>query len=430
MPANNDKFKKVASNTGWQVGGSGIADAVVTTAPLVSANGLPSGTGVRITIDRVDAGGAKTPSKMERIDGVVSGNNIINCLRGAGGTAQAHSAGAKVEIMISAENWNEVMDGILAEHNQDGSHKISALDAIRYAADGGASDAYAITLVPAPAAYYVGMVVNFKANTANTLDASLNVNGLGAKTIKKNVSSDLATGDILAGQLITVIYDGTNFQMVTGIPALDIRSGWIPANESWAYASANTITVPSGALSKYSVGDYIKWTQTTGKYGHIIAIADTLLTILGDAVANAAISANSYSKSCSPTELSRMEPVFVSINSLNQTVSASPTDITGLTTGAITIPAGGRRIKITVQFFMTDTGTGGSVDINLQEDGTDVCFTRYDIKTANNSYTHTFIFTKIASAGSHTYKVRCNGTTTSKIYADASAINYILVEQM
>jgi hypothetical protein len=62
------------------------------------------------------------------------------------------------------------------------------------------------------------MVVNFSAQTLNTGAATLNVNGLGAKTIKKfGTANDLATGDILANQIVTVIYDGTNFQMTSAL---------------------------------------------------------------------------------------------------------------------------------------------------------------------------------------------------------------------
>ena len=82
-----------------------------------------------------------------------------------------------------------------------------------YAADAGASDTYVITLSPVPTAYFTGMVVHFKANTANTGAATLNVNSLGAVTIKKSHDQDLATGDIESGQIVTVVYDGTNFQM-------------------------------------------------------------------------------------------------------------------------------------------------------------------------------------------------------------------------
>ena len=84
---------------------------------------------------------------------------------------------------------------------------------------------------------------------------------------------------------------------------LSLLDGWTPAAESWTYASATTITVPSGAASKYSVGDKIKLTQTTAKYFYIVTVADTLLTVTGGAdytVANAAITSPYYSKASSP----------------------------------------------------------------------------------------------------------------------------------
>lgn len=86
-----------------------------------------------------------------------------------------------------------------------------------YAADAEANDTYVITLSPVPASLYTGMVIHFKANTANTGEATLNVNGKGAKIIKKLKDQTLATGDIEAGQIITVIYDGTYFQMQSQI---------------------------------------------------------------------------------------------------------------------------------------------------------------------------------------------------------------------
>lgn len=84
-----------------------------------------------------------------------------------------------------------------------------------YQADSVGTDSYAITCSPAPTAYTTGMRFTFKAGTANTGAATLNVNSLGAKTIKKNYNVDLLTGDILANQIVEVVYDGTNFQMVS-----------------------------------------------------------------------------------------------------------------------------------------------------------------------------------------------------------------------
>lgn len=96
---------------------------------------------------------------------------------------------------------------------------ISKLDAnVRYyAADAGANDTYAITLTDAPSAYVTGQEFSFKANTANTGAATLNVNALGAKTIVKGVNTTLSDNDILAGQHVKVRYDGTNMVMMSPV---------------------------------------------------------------------------------------------------------------------------------------------------------------------------------------------------------------------
>lgn len=84
-----------------------------------------------------------------------------------------------------------------------------------YAVDAEASDAYAIAIDPAVTAYKEGQHFSFKANTANTGASSLNVNGLGAKTLKKNTDQDTETGDIESGSIVEVRYDGTSFQIVS-----------------------------------------------------------------------------------------------------------------------------------------------------------------------------------------------------------------------
>ena len=85
-----------------------------------------------------------------------------------------------------------------------------------YKVDTGSANAYVITPVPAITAYTAGQIFSFKATNTNTTASTLNVNGLGVKTIKKgNGTTDLASGDIVAGQVVIVEYDGTNFQMLS-----------------------------------------------------------------------------------------------------------------------------------------------------------------------------------------------------------------------
>lgn len=83
-----------------------------------------------------------------------------------------------------------------------------------YATAGGSANAYTVGLPTAPDAYTTGMVIVFKANHTITGSATVNVNSLGAKTLKKNISVNLEAGDITNGETIVAVYDGTNFQVV------------------------------------------------------------------------------------------------------------------------------------------------------------------------------------------------------------------------
>jgi len=120
--ANTDLFKKLARKWVGQIGSGGVADSSTTTVPLLAVTNLPTDTAVVATINRVNAAGTKTPDDEETVIGVVSGTDLINCTRGAEGTAQAHDAGAVVEILITAKGWDDVMDGILVDHDQSGQH--------------------------------------------------------------------------------------------------------------------------------------------------------------------------------------------------------------------------------------------------------------------------------------------------------------------
>ena len=73
------------------------------------------------------------------------------------------------------------------------------------------TDTYAITVTPAPTAYAAGNIYYVKFTNANTGAATLNVNALGVKSIVKGTSTALVAGDIPAGRVALLTYDGTNF---------------------------------------------------------------------------------------------------------------------------------------------------------------------------------------------------------------------------
>lgn len=83
-----------------------------------------------------------------------------------------------------------------------------------YGVDAGSTDTYAATITPAPSAYVTGALYVLKAATANTGAASVNFNGLGAKTIVKATSTTLSNNDIVANMLCLLVYDGTNMVLL------------------------------------------------------------------------------------------------------------------------------------------------------------------------------------------------------------------------
>ncbi len=98
-----------------------------------------------------------------------------------------------------------------------GIHLAAAADiqkqAFNYAAASG-TDTLTLTLDPGIASYTTGLRASFKAAANNTGTATININGLGAKTIKKNGGADdLGADDIVAGGIYEISYDGTNMQL-------------------------------------------------------------------------------------------------------------------------------------------------------------------------------------------------------------------------
>ena len=130
-----------------------------------------------------------------------------------------------------------------------------------YLADSGAADAYVITLVPAVTAYAAGQRFTFLATNACTGASTLNVNGLGVKDIKKSengtVAAALANNDILAAQIVTVVYDGTQFLMDSPLgtrmtSATNFEAQTFFASTDISAAEAETLTDGSDASALHS----------------------------------------------------------------------------------------------------------------------------------------------------------------------------------
>ena len=67
-------------------------------------------------------------------------------------------------------------------------------------------------------AYAAGQRFSFVASATNTSAVTLNINGIGAKSVTKDGATALAAGDIASGAVCVVVYDGTQFQLVSTKP--------------------------------------------------------------------------------------------------------------------------------------------------------------------------------------------------------------------
>ncbi len=79
---------------------------------------------------------------------------------------------------------------------------------------GGTGNAQTIGTTPVTAAYVSGQTYRFKAGNANTAAATLAVNGLTAKAIQVATAA-LVGGEIASGSVVEVVYDGTQFQLIS-----------------------------------------------------------------------------------------------------------------------------------------------------------------------------------------------------------------------
>jgi hypothetical protein len=79
------------------------------------------------------------------------------------------------------------------------------------------TNAYTAT-ISGVTAYTDGDTYAIKFTNGNDDDSTININGLGAKTLVKQANITVTGGDIVSGQQLIIIYDGTNFQCLGVAP--------------------------------------------------------------------------------------------------------------------------------------------------------------------------------------------------------------------
>lgn len=118
---------------------------------------------------------------------------------------------------------------------------------------GGSANALTLDLPVNAAAYTQNMIVRFKAANTNTGAATIDVDGLGAKNIYKisgGAIGALSAGDIIAGGMYELAYDGTQFQLLNmQVPV--VSSNGMDLISAVDIVSAFTADFTSGITSAY-----------------------------------------------------------------------------------------------------------------------------------------------------------------------------------
>lgn len=95
-----------------------------------------------------------------------------------------------------------------------------------YGTDAGAADAYEVTLPNTVTSYTDGMRVSFKASAANTGASTLDVDGVGAKSLTRQSGAALVVGDILENKMVVTMYNSTSdaFEIISNFADVALAS--------------------------------------------------------------------------------------------------------------------------------------------------------------------------------------------------------------
>lgn len=235
-----------------------IAVATVRALPTEYAAGVYSGGVYTVTLSPAVTAYVTGMRILFKADTVNAGNTnvIVNALASKDLFKQYNVELAAGDILQN-QIIEAVYDGVAFQIQSPPSAALTASalaqaaqgDVHQYAAGTLSGGVYSVALSPARSgAYVAGEVVRFKADTANSGACDVNVNSRGAANLYRGIGLELLTGDIIANQLVTAVYDGSNFQVLQTIPKASIS-----ANTALPAAGATTNVAHSLTIAPRSV---------------------------------------------------------------------------------------------------------------------------------------------------------------------------------
>ena len=244
---------------------------------LSDATGVPTTTGLVFTVGRVNSAGTSTPTTRAIYKGTLSGTTVSN-LTLTEGTDQTHAAGSVVEITFTATHWNDAIDGLLVEHNQDGTHAAITATSVNVTA---------------------GNAVTTDVISEKTSANGVTIDGLNIKDSKLNTNNSVVTANITdaavtvakraggfyIGQISGATLGSTGNKAVTGVgftPKLVRFHVQFTASSSIAAVATGAMTAAAQhyeAASTTTAGttEFARNSGTSNCIGYVSAGSSTLV---------------------------------------------------------------------------------------------------------------------------------------------------------
>ena len=148
-------------------------------------------------------------------------------------------------------------------------------------------------LIPTLTAYAAGNTFSFVASGTNTGSVTLNIDGLGAKDITRDGSVALNANDITSGKVVTVVYDGTRFQLINANSYSIIRVTGTGYSPNITLADASTVAW-NAALGQVATFTFVSTNRTMGLPTNILDGAFYALKVIQNAGGNTLTWASGY----------------------------------------------------------------------------------------------------------------------------------------
>lgn len=154
-----------------------------------------------------------------------------------------------------------------------------------YVVDTGTANALIVAMPTlALSAYTAGLELSVNVLVENTGASTIDVDGVGAKTILRADGSALQSGDLGAGQVVKLVYDGTNFRLLGASETAAAASATAAAASAAAAAASATAAANSATASATSA------TNSADSAADAAASA----TAAADSAADAALAVTGY----------------------------------------------------------------------------------------------------------------------------------------